>query len=110
MGGSLYEITGRRLATSSEEDMSGEVDISGLDKAELLAALHVKAFHPKHLMTGVLSMDDARKILSQGSYVDYAQGRVIKAELGQDVVDVRLFDRDAGKGTFARVVKELRAR
>ena len=100
------------------------IDISGIDKAELLAAL-VNAARP--LGMGFLHDDgkpmtksDAQKWIDQeGShdtrnfpgrrlYFDYVKGRPIKSDLSSDMLDPRLYDRDQGQGAAERVVQTLR--
>ncbi|KAL3489034.1 hypothetical protein BJX62DRAFT_239503 [Aspergillus germanicus] len=46
--------------------------------------------------------------LSHNWDVDYIVGRVIKADLSGDEVDLQLYDRGNGKGAFAEVVRKLR--
>ena len=40
-------------------------------------------------------------------YIDYFCGRCIKTDISGDSVNPRLYDRDAGDGEFARIVKSL---
>ena len=110
------------------------VDIRGLDKAELLAALYnhaspagrgmARARMPHEKMT----VEEARELLTKGDdvtrdlgiaawlhsddelYFDYVHGRPLKVALGGDELDTRLYDRDQGAGEGERVVAELRAR
>jgi len=101
------------------------IDISGLDKAELLAALVNGA---KPIGLGVLqdngepmSIDEAQDVLakmrSRGDrirfydrrlYFDYVKGRPIKCDISGDELDPRLYDRDQGEGAALRVVESLR--
>lgn len=89
------------------------IDIAGLDKAEVLAALHGAS---RQQGMGVLqpdkplTVDEARAILDDGAeYFDYVRGRVMKIALRGDYLDPRLYDRDNGEGAAARVIATLRA-
>lgn len=106
-------------ATASESPKaaameSGVVDISGLDKVEVLRALYAKskdlgmgrlAFVP-----GDLDYNEAKEILdSQRGYVDYLKGRVMKVDLKGDTLSTRMFNRDNGDGAAEAIIKNLRA-
>ena len=108
------------------------IDISGLDKAEVLAALYN---HAKPQGMGFLHFDpkkmtpeEARKILGQGDdhkraldgleakggkvfrpslYFDYLKGRVMKVDLGGKSLDPRLYDRDNGPGAALKALEVL---
>jgi len=94
----------------------GSLDISGLDKAELLAAL-VNAARPGWLlMTHERAAAIIQDRLSAGHGppfdFDYVAGRTIKCDIGGPRISkfhAALYDRDAGQGTIARAVDELRA-
>jgi len=103
------------------------IDISGLDKAELLAAL-VNAAEPLGMGKlsagkGQFTADEAKEWIANGQwhdseysrdikrewlYFDYVRGRPIKCDLSGDTLDPRLYDRDQGAGAAARVVASLR--
>ena len=99
------------------------INISGLDKAEVLQALYgatrpltMGIFYDKPDM---LSDDQAAELIRLGQagdlgrrpmYFDYVGGRPIKSDLSGDEFDPRLFDRDAGQGAAARAIEELRAK
>lgn len=106
----------------------GSVDIAGLDKAELLAALH-NATRPLGLGTITalrrdMTHEEAAAIIQdrlgggdlggrRGPFdFDYVAGRPVKCDIGGPRISafhVARYDRDAGAGTMARVVGELRA-
>ena len=77
------------------------IDISGLDKAEVLAALynysqrqgmgfmHKRGAEP-------MTVEQAREELEHGTYFDYLHGRVMKVDLSGDVLWAGLYDRDNG--------------
>ena len=87
------------------------IDISNLDKAEVLAALYNGA-SPQGL--GFLQYDSepmgtdvAQELLSKSTYFDYVRGRVMKVELSGDSFDPWLYDRDNGAGAAAKVIDAL---
>jgi hypothetical protein len=90
------------------------VDISGLDRADVLAALY-NASRPQGLgfLYGdpkPMEADEARVLLAKDDYFDYLKGRVMKVSLSSDKeFNERLYDRDCGTGAAAAVVTELRA-
>jgi hypothetical protein len=108
--------------------MIKSVDITGLDKAELLAALYngsrqfgagflhaagandITIEHAKEIIkgkpsTGLLpwELEDAKHFR-----FDYVHGRVLKVYIGGDSFCPSLYDRDMGEGAAARVVERLR--
>jgi hypothetical protein len=111
----------------------GKIDISGIDKADLLAALH-NGTRPMGMgflqARGDMTAEDARAYLKRGDdhaeafaeikakggvvigveplYFDYLCGRPLKVDIGGDTLDPRLYDRDAGEGAAARVIAKLR--
>lgn len=90
-----------------------EIDVSGIPAHELLKALHGAAV-PCGL--GFLHdrsdpIEDAVWVeLAKRPYHDYVFGRQLKVKIGCDTLDTRLYDRDQGSGTGARVVAQLRER
>ena len=89
-----------------------DIDISGLDKAEVLAALY-NASCPQGLgflnaSPGDMSVEQARELLKQGDYFDYLHGRVMKVCLRGDLLDPCLYDRDLGQGAAARAIAHLK--
>lgn len=105
-----------------------KVNIAGLDKAELFAALYN---HAKPLGMGklhydptVLTKESAEKLMGLGDdaarmfpgmrrgnslYFDYVKGRPLKIDLSGDEMDTWLYNRDQGEGAAERIVAELRA-
>ena len=84
------------------------IDIEGLDKGAVLAAL-VNNGSP----IGMGSMhyrkvtpEEARPLLY--GYIDYAFGVPIKATLGTDEFDEWGYDRDQGDGAAARAIDSIR--
>jgi len=92
---------------------SAAINIEGIDKAKLLAALY-NASHPQgmgflHYDPEPMGEDEAREILKTYTYFDYLKGRVLKVDLSSDVeLFADLYDRDNGPGAAEYVVEELR--
>ena len=92
--------------------MADEIDITGVDKAELLAALYNKTY-PQGLgliqaTPGDMTKIEAAVILDRGdTYFDYLHGRVMKVDLSGDTLDPWGFDRDNYDGAVADVVASL---
>lgn len=92
--------------------MSDTIDITGLDKVELLRRLHenqIVASFFTMMGQSALPFDEkeAIKFIKNG-YIDYFCGRAIKTDLSTDSISPRMYDRDAGTGTFARIVADMR--
>jgi hypothetical protein len=99
------------------------VNIAGLDKAEVLAALHA-ATHAQGMGLlhdkGPLSVDECRGIIAAVGaedaetarigrlYFDYLRGRVMKVDISGDEFDPRLFDRDNYNGAAHDAIQRLR--
>ena len=95
------------------------IDISGLDKAELFAALYNHA-RPQGMgflsaSNDVMTVEEAKRIMdNRGNvdYYDYVKGRVMKIYIGYGLVatDPTLYDRDNGEGAARRIVGSLRGK
>ncbi len=88
------------------------INIAGLDKAKILAAL-AGGTAPRglgwlHAGPGSDNEQAARETLARTTYVDYFAGRPIKVDFSGDEIDPRLYDRDAGDGAAERVIATLR--
>jgi hypothetical protein len=101
------------VATSKEADevRDTEIDISGFDKAEVLAALY-NASRPLglgmlHYEPAPMTTAEAQKLLDEYTYFDYLKGRVMKVELGGDSLDPWGYDRNNGQGAVQRVLSKL---
>lgn len=88
------------------------MNITGLDKAMVLAALYNRA-QPQGM--GFLQYDptprtpaDAEPYVSQ-AYFDYVKGRVMKIDLSHDDVGTSGYNRDNGDGAAEEVIATLRA-
>ena len=90
------------------------IDISGLDKAAVLAALYNNS-RPQgmgllHFDPTPMSVEAAREILDidRPPYFDYLHGRVMKVDLDSDELDPWGYDRDLGEGAAKKVIDSLR--
>lgn len=91
-----------------------EVDIKGLDKAEVLAALYNASrqqgmgFLQPRGADG-MTAEQAREELKRGTYFDYLHGRVMKVDLSKDTFCAGAYDRDNGQGAAERAIASLRS-
>jgi hypothetical protein len=82
------------------------IDISKMDKAEVLAKLY-NASQPMGLgmfnyKPEPMTVEEARKYIDDGqTYFDYLKGRVMKVNLANDQLNPALYDRDNGQGAAA---------
>lgn len=95
--------------------MSTEIDIRGINKPAILAALY-NASHTAGMgflapgTSRALSLADAAVELERQRFdPDYVRGRPIKTDLRGDLLDPRLFDRDNGEGAALRALQPLLA-
>lgn len=100
------------------DDLPMTINISGIDKATLLQALHAKskALGMSHLHDmGDLTLRQCQDIISQCPviagkvvmYFDYLAGRIMKVDISENELDPYLYDRDNGPGAAQRVVDSL---
>jgi hypothetical protein len=92
------------------------IDLTGLDKAEVLAALYNSArsqgLGRLHYDPEPMTRAQAAELLDgegESAYFDYLQGRAMKVDLGGEALDPRLCDRDNGEGAAERALAPLRA-
>ena len=89
------------------------MNISHLDKADVLAALYNKAqaqgmgrlqYKPEPM-----TAEQAAGLLENNRrpYFDYVHGRVMKVDLSGDDLDTRLYNRDNGEGAAEAAIKDL---
>lgn len=91
--------------------MTDTIDISKLDKAEVLAALYNNSRQQGmgFLNPGgrePLTKEQAAELLKTTKYFDYLAGRVMKVEI-TDQLYVGLYDRDNGQGAAAAALEPL---
>jgi hypothetical protein len=79
------------------------MDIKGISKAKILAALY-NASRPQGMgflqaKNGDMTEQEAQKLLDAGqTYFDYLHGRVMKIDLSGNELRTALYDRDNGQG------------
>jgi hypothetical protein len=98
----------------SNQKCSNKIDISNLDKAEVLVALYNNAafgqgFAGTREMNAPnkLSIEEARDILSKTQDFDYLGGRELKVNLESDNIYTDLYDRVAGECAAYYAIKPL---
>lgn len=91
------------------------VDVTGIDRDELLEALWREAktagfFDVFPVPPPAWDLHRAKAELKGKTFVDYCLGRSIKTDVytKENLIDGWLYDRDNGQGAFARVVKKLK--
>ena len=99
------------------------VNIAGLDKAEVLLALWNASIMQGmsflgFLRSGELTLEKARQEIERrrhktfdgkdSIYFDYLNGMVMKVDIGQDEFNPTLYDRDNGEGAAQRAIDNLR--
>jgi hypothetical protein len=92
------------------------IDISGLSKAQVLAALYNASspggmgFLPAAMTPGDMTVEQAQEILQRQTDFDYVNGRSFKVDLTGDILDPWLYDRDnGGPGTAEMIIERLRS-
>lgn len=94
------------------------IDISKMDKAEVLAKLYnaskAQGMGMLQFVPGDMSVEEAREFLKKGTNdlgfrtvpmrFDYLQGRVMKVDLSGEQINEQLYDRDLGEGAAARAL------
>lgn len=88
------------------------VDIRGLNKADVLAALYNNSFlviHTEEYSLEDMTRGEAEEILSKNTWVDYIKNRPIKVHFDKDdYIITNLYDRTNGQGAGKRAIEELR--
>lgn len=91
-----------------------KIQLEGLDKAEVLAALY-NASRPQgmgfmHYDPEPMTKEEAQRLLDNNpsKYFDYLKGRVMKVDLSGDELDPWCYDRDNGAGSAEEAIKALR--
>ena len=92
--------------------METDIDISKMNKAEVLAALYnnskAQGMGFLHYTPDEMTTKEAQALLDRGqTYFDYLQGRVMKVDLSVDNLQTGLYDRDNGQGKAAAALAGL---
>ncbi len=90
------------------------MNIAGLNKAEVLAALYNGSrqqgmgFMHARGAEGMTVEQASEEIANNKSmYFDYLHGRVMKIDLSGDELDTELYNRDNGRGAAERIIAGL---
>jgi hypothetical protein len=96
-----------------------QIDISKLDQAEVLAALynaskqlgmgfaHARGRDGMTVPQAQEEIDQISSVDGRNLYFDYLHGRVLKINLGKDILHTHLYDRDNGPGAALRALQPL---
>ena len=91
--------------------MSDSINLNGLDKAEVLAALYngarAQGLGFLNYNSEAMTAEEARSLLQRGTYFDYVKGRVMKVDLSGEELNPWLYDRDNGQGAAERIINAL---
>lgn len=94
----------------SANSSSGIIDITGLDKAELLIQLWINSKKPigkKQLKYPTI--DNARMKLEQDMYVDCFYGRSINVNFNSNKIMSYMYDLNTRSGKFQKVVDNMKS-
>ena len=89
------------------------INIKGLNKGQLLEAMVLGTRYngpfafASEFSSYLINSDKSEKVANAG-YIDRYEDKPIKCDLRGDFADPRLYDRDAGSGTFAKIVYKMR--
>lgn len=89
------------------------INIEGLDKAEVLAALYNASMQQglgflQPRGAAGMTKEEAAKELKINTYFDYLHGRVMKVDLSKDEFFCGAYDRDNGQGAAEAAIAPLR--
>lgn len=89
------------------------INIKGLNKAKLLAALYnaskTQGFGILQFEAKPMTEDEAAVLLERQTYFDYLKGRVMKIDLSSDELRTDLYNRDVGYGVAESIVEDARS-
>jgi len=90
--------------------MTTIIDISGLDKIELLKGLYdaLRWKQPIVSNPGIFSYEQAKFAVQ--NRISYFCNRLMFIKISGDSCDTQYYDKIAGKGTFLKVVDKMRNR
>lgn len=83
-----------------------KVDITDIDKVELLYGLWLNARVPCSLPHPEFNYTDAADTVKK--FINYYHGRSIKCDISKNVVDPWIYNRDYGTGAFEKIVDHIR--
>lgn len=87
------------------------IDISKMNKAEVLAALYNRArplgMGMLHFTPQDMTESEAEELLKQQQSFDYLKGRVMKVNLSKDMLKTGLYNRDNGFESAENTLSKL---
>ena len=84
------------------------IDITGIDKALLLAALVNN--HPMHTIKKDITIEHAQRLGAELEWdFDYVDGIPVKIDIAGDFANPLLYDRDAYTGLAAHIIRRLKS-
>lgn len=94
----------------------GEISIEGLDKAAVLAALFNGSRQQGMGFMNAggqqpMTIEKAQAVIDRCNgdlYFDYLGGRVLKVDIGGNMLQTHLYNRDIGDGAAERIIDKLR--
>jgi hypothetical protein len=101
-----------KIKFNGREKMSTTIDITGMDKAEILAALY-NGSRPLgmgmlHFTPEDMGKNEAHELLNETTSFDYLKGRVMKISLKGDELYTGLYNRDNGEGAAERIIQRIK--
>lgn len=91
------------------------IDITGIDKATLVAELfnNSKPLGMGFFASGSkspMTKEKAQQYLDRGqTYFDYLEGRVMKVDVSENTLSPEMYDRDNGAGAANKVVEAIKS-
>ncbi len=87
------------------------INIEGLNKAEILAALYnkskVQGMGFMQVRPGLMTKEEAENLLKETTDFDYLHGKVMKVNLSGDEFNPWLYDRDNGEGAALKAIESI---
>ena len=87
------------------------IDISKLNKGEVLAALYNNSMPLGmgilHFTPEDMTKEQGEELLKSQTYFNYLQGRVMKVDLSKDEFSPHLYDRNNGEGAAQRAIDTI---
>lgn len=88
-----------------------DIDVTGINKAQLLKALYDDAkplgMGMLHFQPEPMTIEEADRLSKEHTYFDYLKGRVMKVDISGDTLRCLLYDRDNGDGAAKRALQHL---
>jgi len=90
--------------------MLQQVDLKGMDKAVVLAALYnasvPQGFRLAHYNPKPMTVEEARELLKKETWFDCINGRDMMVDFSGDTLSTRIYNCDHGPGAAEKVINE----